>query len=110
MLAQYGWIAAAIGANIVINLIEYLNRTQGWASPWQALKVTAPLILLAQIGLFYTWRYAPTMMVGWAVFTAGNAVIRLVSNHYFVGEPLSYTASLGVAVMFAGMMIVKGGS
>jgi len=102
-----GWLIASLGANLAINAIEYLNRTGGFATPIDAFKVTAPLIILAQIGLFYAWKGAPSMMVAWAVFSSANCVVRLLSNHYLVGEPLAWQGWAGVAVMFGGMWLVK---
>lgn len=101
------WWVWSIVANLAINVIEFLNRTGGFATPLVAFRTTGPLIILAQVGLFYAWKGAPSMMLAWACFSAMNSLMRLVSNHYFVGEPLSVQGWAGCALMFAGMYVVK---
>lgn len=101
------WFVWSLVANVTINVIEYLNRTAGFAHPIDAFKTTAPLIILAQVGLFYAWKGAPSMMLAWACFSAMNSLMRLVSNHYFVGEPLSIRGWVGCGIMFLGMYVVK---
>jgi multidrug transporter EmrE-like cation transporter len=106
-MAALPWWAWSLVANVAINVIEFLNRTRGYTGPIDAFKETAPLIVLAQIGLLYCWKGAPSMMLAWAFFSSMNALMRLVSNHFFVDEPLSLKGWLGVSVMFAGMYLVK---
>ena len=104
------WWAASIMANVSIMFVEYLNRAGGFASFFDAIKVTAPLIFVAQIGLFYAWRDAPSLMFAWAFFTVGNTLLRLVNTTYLAGEPLGWTTLAGVSVMFGGACLIKAGS
>jgi multidrug transporter EmrE-like cation transporter len=102
------WFVASLMANVAINVIEFMNRTASHGTSFpQQLLLTWWLILVAQFGLFHAWKGAPSMMIAWAVFSSMNALMRLVSNHFFLGEPLSWQGWAGVAVMFAGMYLVK---
>lgn len=103
------WWAWAFVANAAIMVIEYLNRTAGFATPLHAFRVTLPMILVGQVGLFYCWRDAPQMLQAWMVFTLGNCVLRLASVTWAVGEVPSFTTLAGVALMMAGGALVKAG-
>lgn len=100
------WYCWGILANVFIALIEYVNRT-GEYGYLGTLRYTAPLIFAAQMGLFYAWRDAPSMMLAWAAFTVGNTVIRLASVQWAVREPPTFAALAGVAVMVAGAFMVQ---
>lgn len=101
------WWLASILANVCICAIEYLNRAGGFADFRHAVTTTGPLIILAQWGLFYAWRDAPSMLLAWAFFTTGNAVLRLISSHFAVGEELNWMVAAGVSLMFAGVCVLK---
>ena len=104
------WWVASIVANITITVIEYLNRAGQFDSFGEALIRTGPFILVAQWGLFYAWRDAPSFMFAWAFFTVGNSLMRLVSAQFVIGEPMSLTTLFGVSLMFGGAYFVKVGS
>jgi hypothetical protein len=104
------WWAASILANVAIAGVEYLNRAGNFDTFGRALLTTGPLILAAQYGLFYSWRDAPSFMLAWAFFTAGNGLIRLVSAQYMVGEGLNTLTLVGTSIIFAGAYVVKAGS
>jgi len=103
------WWMWAVVSNVTIMVIEYLNRTAGFVGPFDAFKITFPLILIAQIGLFYCWRDAPQMLLAWTVFTLGNCILRLISATWFVGEVPTLTTLVGVALIMAGGALVKVG-
>lgn len=104
------WWLWGLVANLAIGVVEYVNRTGGYSSFWAALPVTAAPLVLAQIGLFYCWKDAPSMMMGWAVFTLGNVVIRLLSVRFLVGETLSPLVLLGVVLIVLGGRVVSVGT
>lgn len=103
------WWLWGLLANACIVLIEFLNRKAGAVSYLEQLTVTAPLIFVAQMGLFYCWRDAPKMLLAWAVFTLGNCAFRLISVQWAVGEPPGWVTLAGVAMMIAGAFTVKAG-
>ena len=105
------WVVASLVANVAINAIEYLNRTAAHGTSFSSqLAATWWLILISQFGLFYAWRGAPTMMLASAMFSSMNALMRLASNHFLLGEPLDWRGWAGVSVMFVGMWLVKSGA
>lgn len=89
MLWGIPWWGWTLIANASITAVEFLNRTRGWSSPLEALPKTLPLIVIAQVGIFAGWRYAPSLMVAWATFFVGNTLMRLASAHFLVGEEVS---------------------
>ncbi|MEE8551570.1 MAG: hypothetical protein V3T08_09995 [Gemmatimonadota bacterium] len=101
------WWVASIIASLTIAVIEYLNRAGGYATFGEALLRTGPFIIVAQFGLFYAWRDAPSFMFAWAFFVTSNMVVRLASVHFAVGEPLSWMTMLGVSLVFGGIYLIK---
>lgn len=104
------WWTASLLATVAIAAIEYLNRMAHYPNFFEALKHTGLLILVAQFGLFYAWRDAPSFMFAWAFFVCGNVLLRLISTQYFVGEPLTLATSFGVALTLTGAYFIKVGS
>lgn len=104
------WYVASIVANFAIAMIEYLNRTGDYSNFPSAISHTFPYIVIAQLGLFYAWRDAPSFMYAWAFFVVGNAIIRVVSAQFFVHERLSWTTLFGVSLMLIAAYFVKVGS
>lgn len=104
------WWAWSLVANVAINTIEYLNRTAGFATVWDAFKVTGPLIVLAQVGLFHAWQGAPSLMLAWIFFFACNTAMRLGSVHFLVGEPVTWRHLVGMVLAFVGVWLIKGAS
>ena len=103
------WVAWSILANVAIAATEFLNRTGNYEHAGQAFAHTAGLIVLAQIGLFYAWRDAPTFLTAWAVFTVGNIGLRLLSAHFLIGERLSLGVLIGVGLIVLGGHFVRNG-
>ena len=104
------WWVASIIANFTIMTIEYLNRSGGYATWREALVHTGPFIIVAQWGLFYAFRDAPTFMMAWMVFTVGNSMLRLGNAHFLVGEPLNWKIITGVGLMLLASYFLKIGS
>ena len=104
------WWMASLLANVNIAVVEYMNRSGGYDGFWNTLVRTSPFILLAQYGLYKCWVGAPSFMLAWAFFTMGNLVLRLLSNHYMVGEGLSVSAAAGVCLVVGGVALVKMGA
>ncbi len=104
LLEAVPWFVWSVVANFAIATTEYMNRTGGFTHAGEAFLRTGPLIFLAQVGLFYAWRDAPSFMYAWAIFTAGNIALRVLSAHYLVGERLTLSVGFGV-----GLVILDGG-
>lgn len=103
------WWVAGLVANAAIMVVEYLNRTGQYATFWHALLHTGLFIVIAQWGLWASWSRAPSLMLAWAMFTAGNSAFRLVSARWFVGEPLSERTLIGVGLMALALYCMKSG-
>lgn len=103
------WWAYSIFANLAIMLVEYTNRTSNYEHFGQQFAQMWPFILLAQFGLFYTWRDGPSFMYAWAFFTTGNIMCRVVSAHFFVGEKLTFNVAIGIAIILLGGHFVRMG-
>lgn len=101
------WIASLI-ANVAVIGCEYFNRTSpgGWEN---ALPKTFLLIVIAQWGLYQAFVGAPHWLTAWAVFTLGNAVMRIAAVNLFMGSEVGnwFYAAAGIAVMIAGSLVLK---
>jgi hypothetical protein len=96
-------------ANAAIIAVECLNRTQ--PSLGDAMLRTWPLIVVAQVGLYFTWHHAPHMMMAWVVFSVGNSIMRVVATGSILGEPMKLGwIALGIGLMFAGSFAIKQGT
>jgi hypothetical protein len=100
------WILYSLMANASIQVVEYVNRA-GSDGFWRTLLLTWPFILVAQWGLYETWRHAPHFLTAWLFFTVGNAVMRLVVSKFFLGENFEWWGTLGIALMFGGAYVMK---
>lgn len=109
LLNSIPWFAWSIIANFAIAGTEYLNRTGGYNHAGEAFARTAPLIFIAQVGLFYAWRDAPAFMTAWAFFTVGNIMLRVLSSHFMVGERLTLDVAFGIAMVVMGGHLVRQG-
>jgi len=99
------WVASGL-ANVAIGVIEYVNRTGGYASYIQLLKVTGPFILLANWCLWQSWSGAPSLMTAWVVFSSGNIMIRLATS-YWIGEQPNLMVWSGVMMVVGGSYLIK---
>lgn len=109
MLGSIPWWGASLVSNATIVAVEYMNRTGGYPTFGHALLRTAPLILVMQWGLFRAWSGAPTMLLAWAFFVAGNTVARLLSVQFLVpGERVSTQELVATAVIVGGVFLMKG--
>ena len=100
------WWVWGIVANIGIAVTEYLNRTGKFGSFLEALPYTALPIVIAQMGLLYAWRGAPSLMIAWVAFTTGNSVLRIINARVFVAEPLTVWAYVGVGTITLGGYLI----
>ena len=104
------WWLASLVANFFIFKIEALNRMSTSSFTMQFFGTTWWMVLIAQWGLYVAWRTAPSMMLAWAWFTSMNLVLRLISTHFVVGEPMAMTAWIGTSMIFGGMLVMKWGA
>lgn len=105
------WWMASILANVCIMGVEYFNHAGQYGSWLRTLPRTGPLILVAQWGLYHAFSHSPNWLMAWAVFTVGNAVLRVGANAWLAGNQIAswWHVIIGVAVMLTGSLVMKGG-
>lgn len=109
LCATIPWWVWSLVSNVAVAIVEYQNRTGGFANPVQAFTRTGPALLLMQIALFYNWRDAPKFMLAWAAFFFGNCIVRVISAHFFVGEPISFNTAIGILLVGIGFHVIRSG-
>lgn len=104
------WWVASLLSNAAIILTEYLNRssTSGWL---EVLPRTAPLILIAQWGLFVCFNGAPSWFQAWMFFTIGNSAMRVLAVYFMQGHEIASVGyvGLGISIMLMGSFVLKEG-
>lgn len=105
------WLVASLTSNAAIMCIEYANRTLVHLGVLGTFARTWPLIIVAQIGLLYAFRGAPSWLFAWACFTVGNAAFRIAAvSTTHASEVGSWPITMaGVALMLGGAFLVKEG-
>lgn len=104
------WILYSIIANITIIYIEWSYRTSYHGNFVDGLPYMIVPILVAQFCLFNLFKGAPHYMIAWIVFTVGNSILRVTSNHYILKEDLSWVGFVGVGTIILGALLVKEGT
>lgn len=105
------WWAASLLANVAVIAIEWINHAGGYGSWPRTLLRTGPLIVVAQWGLYRAFSTADHWLWAWAVFTIGNAVMRVAANGLLAGNQVGSWGHVmtGIAVMILGSLVLKGG-
>lgn len=99
-------------AGVALIGVEFVNRTAPSNGTWfDVLPITAPLVVFAQLGLYYGYRDAPSWYLAWVVFALGTQVFRAGSVALTApGEVSSWpSVALGIGVVFTGGWLVKRG-
>ncbi len=106
-LPDIPWWAASLVATGSIFRIEMVNRLSKAETFLEQMGLIWWLVLIAQWGLFRAWQGAPSMMTAWAWFFVVNVSLRIISVHYFVGEPMNLKVWVGIALIMGGALLVK---
>ncbi len=91
------WWVISLASNASIITTEFLNRTQPTLPA--ALSKTWPLILFAQVCLYYSYNRAPSLLMAWIVFTVGNSAMRLTMAKFWLDEPFHAPWAVGGALL-----------
>lgn len=100
------WVGYIVLSNIGIFWIEYVYRTGKYDSFIVALPYLVVPVFVSQLGLFYGFRYAPTLLIAGATFTAINIFLRII-NTYRLGEGLNLYNWLGVLFLCVSVILLK---
>ncbi len=100
------WLMWIVLSNIGIFWIEYVYRTGKYDSFFVALPYLVVPILTSQLGLFYGFRYAPTLFLAGAMFTLINVFLRII-NTFRIGEGLNGYNWLGVLFLCVSVILLK---
>lgn len=100
------WIAWIVLSNIGIFILEYVYRQGSYTSFITALPTIIIPMIMGQVGLFYGFRSAPSLLIAGATFTLINIALRVI-NTYLLGESINGWNWLGVFLVVAGMLLLK---
>jgi len=100
------WILWLLVANLAIMWLEFAYRAGTYNSFFLALPYTIVPILLGQIGLYYAFRLAPSLLVAGAAFTLINVALRVI-NTYRLGEVINGYNWLGILFLIVSMFLLK---
>lgn len=97
------WLLLANGA---IFYVEHTYRLGKHESFFHAFPEIVFPIMVAQIGLFYGFRYAPSLFFAGALFTLLNVALRVV-NTFRLGEHLNVYNWVGVLLLIVATVLLK---
>ena len=107
--APMKWILWSILANISITFLENTYRKGVHMDFVSALPYVIVPILLAQWGLFNSYRSAHSLFTAWIVFFSINTLMR-VGNNIYLGEPLNVHIVVGLVAIMVGAYLIKMGT
>lgn len=105
------WWAASLLSNVCIMCVEYMNHAGGYGSFSATFLRTAPLILVAQWGLYRAFSGAEHWLIAWAVFTVGNSIMRVSAVYTLQGDEVGnwFQVMTAIGIMMGGAFLLKGG-
>ena len=100
------WVAVCAGTVLCVSITEYINRTAPDFST--AMMHSVAFITVSQIGLYFIFSKAPSIMAAWLAFTVGMSLVRVLSSMYVLDEPLNAGWLLiGVGFTLAASLAIK---
>ena len=100
------WIYWMLLANGSIMVLEYIYRAGTVTSFFSSLHILIIPIMLGQLGLFYGFRLAPSLIFAGIVFTIMNAVLRII-NVLVLGEKFGWQQIVALILMVIATLILK---
>lgn len=100
------WTLWIVFANVGIFWLERVYRVGVFSNFISGLPYMIIPMLIGQVGLFYGYRGAPSLLLAGALFTLINIILRIV-NSYYIGEtPNTYTW-LGILFLIISLTLLK---
>lgn len=106
------WWAWSIICNFCAVTIECMNHGAGKGSSWiEVLPKTLWPIILLQFALYKAWSHGEHILVVWAVFLLGNAVMRVLAVKFLFHQEVGswWLITLGASLLVAGSYAINMG-
>lgn len=102
-MAWWQWLVLS---NVAIAVVEYLYRKGVYDSFLQSVPIIIVPVLVGQVGLFYGFRSAPSLIVAGITFSVVNSLLRM-GNTLVLGERLSVYQVLAVILMLVASQVAR---
>lgn len=100
------WWGYSLAANVAVISIEYLYRIQPTLP--DAMLRCWPLIIIAQVSLYFSYHGAPSLLGAWIMFTIANSAMRLGVSAFVLGEPVRLPwALIGISLAICAGLAIK---
>jgi hypothetical protein len=104
------WWIWTLVCNLCAVTIECMNHGAGHGATWISVlpKTIWPIVLL-QYALYRAWSEGEHILVVWAIFMAGNAVMRVLAVRFFFMEEIGswWLVGLGTTLLVAGSYAIN---
>jgi len=100
------WWHWLLVSNLAIAVVEYMYRKGDYDSFIVSLPYIAIPVLAGQVGLFYGFRHAPSLVIAGVTFSIINALIR-VGNTLILGERLGVYQILALCLMILAAIVAR---
>lgn len=100
------WILWLLIANGGIFFLEWAYRTAYFTNFWSSLYILIIPILMGQLGLFYGFKYAPSLFIAGTVFTLTNILLRII-NSLILGEAVGVQQIVALLLVILATVILK---
>lgn len=100
------WILWILLSNTAIMWLEWIYRSAQYTSFWSALPYTIVPIFVGQFGLFYGFKFAPSLLIAGTTFAIVNASLRMV-NTKILGETIVVYTWVGLMFLVAASILFK---
>lgn len=100
------WWHWLLVSNTAIAVVEYMYRKGSYDSFIVSLPYIAIPVLLGQVGLFYGFRHAPSLVIAGVTFSIINSLLR-VGNTLLLGERLGMYQVIALLLMIAASFVAR---
>lgn len=100
------WMLGIVVSNVAIMWLEWVYRSGTFTSFLTAIPSIIIPVLVAQAGLFYGFKLAPSLLLAGAAFSLLNIVLRSV-NSTILGEPMTLYTILGIVLLLASVVVLN---
>lgn len=98
------WLLGMVVGNAGVMWLEWCYRVGRYDNFVSAMPSIIIPVLIAQAGLFYGFRTAPSLLLAGAVFSLLNIGLRAV-NVYLLGETLNWYTWTGIVLLISATVL-----